>query len=314
MSTARTALPTMSDRVGILYLEHAKIHANDTCMVATTTEQTVRIPTATLTAIFLGPGTSITHAAASIAADDAVTITWSGAGAVRAYSTITPLAVRADLFHRQVTVWSDRQQRLAAARRLYALRFPDTDESSAMTMAELRAAEGRRVRDIYRARAADYNIHWPGRTTNWDHSDDLNKAVTTAYQALYGAALAVIQALGMHPALGFIHTGKQHAFAYDLADLHKTTTGLITALETYVESPTNIEQATRTAMNRAMRQCRILPAMIRDLHEAIGAPPATVDELTADDLELFDLRGHLPARINYGPADDPTMPSESSPF
>ncbi len=100
----------------------------------------------------------------------------------------------------------------------------------------------RRVRDICRARAADCNIPWLGRTTNWDRSDDLNKAITTAYQALYGAALAVIQAVGLHPALGFVHTGKQHAFAYDLADLHKTTTGLITALETYVESPTNIEQ------------------------------------------------------------------------
>lgn len=77
-------------RVGILYLEHAKIHTHDKCVVATTVKYTVRIPAATLTTIFLGPGTSITHAAASIAGDDAVTITSVGSGVVRAYSTAVP--------------------------------------------------------------------------------------------------------------------------------------------------------------------------------------------------------------------------------
>jgi CRISPR-associated protein Cas1 len=249
----------------------------------------------------------------TIAADDAVTLIWVGSGAVRAYSTITPLAVRADLIHRQVSVWADRQQRLAAARRLYKLRFPD-DECSAMTMAELRAAEGRRVRETYRDQAAAYNVRWTGRNTSWECCDDLNKAITTAYQALYGAALAVIQALGLHPALGFIHTGKQHALAYDLADLHKTSIGLTVALETFTQSPTNIEQATRAAMNRTMRRQKLLSAMISDLHQTIGVPPATIDQITADELELFDLRGNLPARTNYSPHNGHPTTTEQIPF
>lgn len=58
MSTARTAVPTISDRMGILYLDHAKIHTHENCVAATLSECTLRIPTATLTALFLGPGTS----------------------------------------------------------------------------------------------------------------------------------------------------------------------------------------------------------------------------------------------------------------
>lgn len=309
MPAARTHLPTAADRVGVLHLEHAKIHTRNNCVVATTSDTSLLIPTATLTAIFLGPGTSLTHSAAAIIADDAVTVVWVGSGVVRSYSTINPLAVRADLFHAQVAAWADRQQRLATARRLYSLRFPD-DQPATMTMAELRAAEGRRVRDLYRSRAADHNVTWVRRDTDWDRCDDLNKAITTAYQALYGAALAVIQALGLHPGLGFIHTGKQHAFAYDLADLYKSTIGLNVALATYAEKPTNIEKATRTTMNRALRQDKILPAMIADVHTVIDAPPTTVEEITADELELFDLRGNVPARRNY----DHQIQQEPTPF
>jgi hypothetical protein len=66
-----------------------------------------------------------------------------------------------------------------------------------------------------------------------------------------------------------------------------------------MESPANVERAARTKVNRVLRQHHILPAMIEDLHEAIGAPPTTVDQITADELELFDLRGDLPAHRNH---------------
>jgi CRISPR-associated protein Cas1 len=167
-TTTRSAVPIMSNQVGILYLDHAKIDTHGSCVVATTSDSTLSIPTATLTALFLGPGTSISHSAISIAAADAVTTVWRDADGVRAYSAITPLAVRADLFHQQVNVWSNRQQRLAAARRLYRMRFLDDADTSTLTMAELRAAEGRRVRDIYRTRADEYATTRIRRDTDRD--------------------------------------------------------------------------------------------------------------------------------------------------
>lgn len=90
-ATARTALPTSSDRIGILFLEHAKVYTRGSQVVAATAEATLMLPTAALTALFLGPGTSITHNAVKIIADDTMTIVWTGIEGVRAYSTITPL-------------------------------------------------------------------------------------------------------------------------------------------------------------------------------------------------------------------------------
>lgn len=288
----------MSARVGILTLERARISVEDATVIASAAGSVLAIPSHTLTAMFLGPGTTITHQAAVALADSGVTLIWTGSGAVRAYSAITPLAVRADLFHRQVEAWSDRMQRLRVARTLYGLRFPDAADCTGMTMRQLRAAEGRRVRDRYRDVAGANGLTWIRRDTDWDRSDDLNRAITTAYQALYGAALAAIQALGLHPGLGFIHTGKLQAFVYDIADLYKTEMGLATAVHGYLEDSGNVERCVRAHMNREMAAKKILPEMIRSIHQLFGCA-AEVTDLNADDLELFDLRGDVPARRNH---------------
>ena len=298
-TTPRTSLPTLSRRLGVLTLEHARLTIEGESVVAHTGDGVLAIPVETLTAVFLGPGTSVTQQVAVRFADAGTTLVWTGSGAVRAYGAVTPLAVQAHLLHRQVTLWADRRQRLAVARRMYALRFPD-DDSSRWTMHELRAAEGRRVRDRYRQVAATNGIAWKVRDTDWDRSDDLNRAITTAYQALYGAALAVILALGLHPALGFIHTGKAQSLVYDIADLHKTGMGLETAVAAYLDSRGSVERATRAAMNRQMHAHRVLPSMIAAVHALLGAEAVTVEDLTRDDLQLFDLRGDVPAGRNYG--------------
>ncbi len=303
--TPRIHLPTASARIGILTLERARIAVEGGTVVAHTGDVVLALPTHTLTALFLGPGTTLTHRAAADLADAGVTVVWTGSGAVRAYSTVTPLAVRAQLLHRQVSAWADRQQRLTVARRLYALRFPDDAAAQLLTMEELRSAEGRRVRDRYRDAAAEHGLTWVRRDTDWDRSDDLNRAITTAYQALYGAALAAIQALGLHPGLGFIHTGNAHAFSYDIADLHKTELGLDTAVAAYLNTaPGGVERATRRAMNHAMAQNHTVAAMIGALHRLFAGEDADVFNLTVDDLELFDLRGNVPANTNYADTVD----------
>lgn len=38
---------------------------------------------------------------------------------------------------------------------------------------------------------------------------------------LYAVCQAAIVSLGYSPALGFVHTGKQLSFVYDIADLYK---------------------------------------------------------------------------------------------
>jgi CRISPR-associated protein Cas1 len=302
--TPRSALPTISRRLGVLTLERARLTVEGSSVVAHTAGEVLSIPVETLSAVFLGPGTSLTQKVAVRFADAGTVLVWAGSGVVRAYGSVTPLAVQSHLLHRQVEAWADRRQRLSVARRMYGIRFPD-DDTSSWTMGEIRAAEGRRVRDRYREVTAAQGIKWKGRTADWDISDDLNRAITTAYQALYGVALGAILALGLHPGLGFIHTGNSQSLVYDIADLHKTGMGLDTAVAAYLDSSGDVERATRSAMNKQMRSSGVLPSMISAVHRLLGDEEVTVDDLTRDDLQLFDLRGDLPAGINYGEGEIP---------
>jgi CRISPR-associated protein Cas1 len=297
--TPRIALPTAARRLGVLSLEHARLTVEGNSVVAHIDGEVLSIPVETLSAIFLGPGTSVTQRVAVKTADAGTTLVWTGSGVVRSYGSVTPLAVQSHLLHKQVESWADPRQRLGVARRMYAMRFPG-DNTSRWTMAQLRAAEGRRVRDRYREVAAAVGISWTKRETDWDRSDDLNRAITASYQALYGAALGAILALGLHPGLGFIHTGQLQSLVYDIADLHKTGMGLDTAFQAYRHSTGDVERDTRAAMNRAMCDRGVISAMIAALHEVLDAGDVSVEALTRDDLQLFDLRGNLPAGQNYG--------------
>ena len=53
-------------------------------------------------------------------------------------------------------------------------------------------------------------------------ADPVNRALSAANSCLYGICHAGILSMGYSPALGFIHTGKQLSFVYDIADLYKT--------------------------------------------------------------------------------------------
>ena len=261
-TTPRLSLPRAADRIGLLCFEHTKIHQRHNTLIASTADTHYEIPTAQLTAILAGPGTSITHAAATLLADNAVTLCWTGSGAIRSYATITPLATQADLLHRQIECWSDPQRRLNGAITAYQRRFPD-EAQLPQSLSELRAAEGRRVKQLYQQHASHYDIPWTRRIAQWDLADPLNRAITAAYHCFYGAAANIINALGCHHALGFIHTGKRDAYVYDIADPHKLHVGLPIAFNIATNGGT--EHAVRSAINNALRKHRTLAKMVDDI-------------------------------------------------
>lgn len=49
----------------------------------------------------------------------------------------------------------------------------------------------------------------------------VNQALSAAHACLYGLVHSVIVALGCAAGLGFIHTGHERSFVYDIADLYK---------------------------------------------------------------------------------------------
>ncbi|KJR10506.1 type I-E CRISPR-associated endonuclease Cas1e [Gordonia sihwensis] len=295
-TTPRLSLPRVSDRIGILVFEHARIRRAGNTITAQTSDGTYTVPIATLTAILAGPGTSITHDAATLIADCGVTVCWTGSGGIRAYSTITPLAVSADLLHHHIHAWADPDQRLAAAYRAYRLRFDD--DTAGLNIVELRALEGRRMKTAYQQAADRYGITWTRRVAQWEDADPVNRAITAAYHGLYGAAANVIAALGCHPSLGFIHTGKRDAFVYDLADIYKPTIGLDIAFSHAADLIP--EKAIRTALNQTLRENHLLALMVRHLYTIVGVTEPDAEVIYLDDLSLYDPDlGQVPARKNW---------------
>lgn len=57
---------------------------------------------------------------------------------------------------------------------------------------------------------------------DFENSNVVNKALSAANVALYGVVHSVIVAIGMSPGLGFVHTGHDLSFVYDIADLYKS--------------------------------------------------------------------------------------------
>lgn len=64
------ALPTISDRMTFIYLEHCKVSRENGAVTATDLDGTVYIPAAAITVLLLGPGTLFpTYAGVILAVD-----------------------------------------------------------------------------------------------------------------------------------------------------------------------------------------------------------------------------------------------------
>jgi CRISPR-associated protein Cas1 len=182
--------------------------------------------------------------------------------------------------------------RLAVAREMYAMRFPDEDVSG-LTMRQLRGHEGIRVRRIYREQSERTGVTWrrreyrPGDAEN---SDTVNAALTAAHQCLYGMVHAVIVALGCTPGLGFVHTGHVRSFVFDVADLYKAEITIPIAFDVAAAGPSDVEAETRHAVRDAVVDGSILSRCARDIRRLLlpGDPNTHESEVWADVVELWD--------------------------
>ena len=63
MTTTLRDLPKIRDSLSYAYVDHARLEKEDVAVVAVDAGGATHLPCAALAAIFLGPGTSVTHAA-----------------------------------------------------------------------------------------------------------------------------------------------------------------------------------------------------------------------------------------------------------
>ncbi|MGD3109454.1 type I-E CRISPR-associated endonuclease Cas1e [Streptomyces sp. YGL11-2] len=305
-------LPRIADSLSFLYLDKVRIVQDDTgvCAQIQTDENrtdTVYIPTAALTCLLLGPGVSITTRALSTLARHGTSVVCTGAGGVRTYAGILPDSLTTHWLEQQVTAWSDPHQRLATATRMYEMRFGDDTVPDGTTLAQLRGMEGQRMKALYKLLAQQHGIGRFRRNYHpdqWHQQDPVNLALSAANTCLYGIIHAALLALGCSPALGFVHTGKQHAFVYDIADLYKAETTLPVAFS--LHQSTNPEKEARRKFREELRLIRLLPRVIRDI-QSLLTPGAVTDDDRPErhDVQLVHLwdpkAGVLPAGVNYAP-------------
>lgn len=226
-------LPKLKDSISYLYIEHAIIEQNDTAVVAIKKEGKIPIPIAAMTCLLLGPGTRVTHAAIRALCDNGCMAIWCGENATRFYAAGIGETRSAKNLLKQAGACMDQDKHLEVAKRMYQIRFSKM-KTDGMTLQQLRGMEGIRVRKAYELAAKTTGIVWKKRSyksTDWDAADPINQALSEANALLYGLCHAAIVSLGYSAGLGFIHTGKQLSFVYDVADLYKAETTIPVAFE-----------------------------------------------------------------------------------
>lgn len=265
-------LPKLRDRLSYLYLEHCRVDRHQYAIAVHDADGETHVPAASLALLLLGPGVNMTHAAIMALADNGCLAAWCGEHGVRFYAAgVGGVRSTAPLL-RQAQLVSDSSGRLEVARRMYIARFEEPPPAGA-TIEQLRGWEGRRVRDAYARAARTAGIHWAGRNydrTDWDAADPPNRALTSANACLYGVCQAAIMALGLSPALGFIHTGTQLSFVYDVADLYKTAIAVPAAFLCASEGLTDLERRTRLACRDAFHEMNLLGRLAEDIPRVLG--------------------------------------------
>lgn len=132
-------LVRLQDRITFIYVERATIGRDDNAITLTDERGVVHVPAATLGALLLGPGTRVTHQAMLLMADSGSTTVWVGEHGVRYYAHGRPLGRTSRLLDAQARAVSSKIERIAVAREMYAMRFPDEDVSQCSNAATTRA-------------------------------------------------------------------------------------------------------------------------------------------------------------------------------
>jgi len=300
-------LPQIKERISFLYLERAVINRDDSAITVTDSRGVVHVPAASLGVILLGPGTKITHRAVELIGNTGASIVWVGEQGVRYYAHGRPLTHSSKLLIAQAALVSNVRSRAAVARRMYSMRFPNEDVSN-MSLQQLRGREGARIRAVYRKFSKKSGVQWTGREYNpddFESSSPVNQALSAAHACLYGVVHSVIVAIGCSPGLGFIHSGHERSFVYDIADLYKADITIPIAFEIAAkhEELSDIGSSTRRAVRDAINDGRILAQAVKDIRDLLMEEAE--DEINLDIVELWDDKnGFVKSGVAYGRCEE----------
>ena len=274
-------LPKLRDSLSYLYVEHAILDKKQQAIEFVKKNGRTLIPTANLSLLMLGPGTSITHAAISTLARNGTSILWTGQEATRFYAGGTGETRKAARLLHQAELVSDPVKRQQVVLNMYRYRF-DYDLPFDLTLPQIRGKEGVRVRQAYAQASKKYGVKWNGRKydrNNWRSGDPVNRALSAANALLNGLCHAAIVSGGYSPDLGFIHTGKQLSFVYDIADLYKADITIPIAFRTVAQSTEKVESRIRAACRQKFKEEKLLQRILPDIDTLFALPTIAVQAI-----------------------------------
>jgi CRISPR-associated protein Cas1 len=273
-------LPKLRDGLSYLYLEHGRIEQKHKAVELVDKQGRTMIPAAALAVLMLGPGTSITHAAVKALSDNGCLIVWVGEDGTRCYAQGGGETRKAYHLLEQAELARDPIKRLEVVMRMYRYRFADK-LLPGLSLEQIRGLEGVRVRQAYARASKASGVPWHGRRydrRNWNSGDPVNRALSAANALLNGLCHAAIVSGGYSPALGFIHTGKQLSFVYDIADLYKVRVTIPVAFQVVAESTQNVHGRVRQACRDAFKEYQLLKRILPDIENLLDL---SSDVLTA---------------------------------
>lgn len=290
-------LPKLRDSMSYVYVDQAIIERDVNAIKILKEEGRAQLPATGLAVMLLGPGTSITHAAVKLLTESGCSLVWVGEDGTRCYAQGQGETRKGYRLIRQATMVSDPAMREAVVRRMYEYRFNE-DVPADATLQQIRGMEGARMRSVYAFQARRYGVPWEGRNYdrgNWGASDPVNRALSAANALLNGLCHAAIVSGGYSPGLGFIHTGKQLSFVYDIADLYKTEITIPIAFAEAGQGSDKLESRVRRRCRERFKEVKLLERILPDIDRLLD-----VVEDTAEAAADYDADQALP-----GPYWDP---------
>lgn len=252
------------DRVPYLMLDRGALRVDGHSFLFLKDENTLEIPGSLFSCLLLGPGTSITHEAVKLAAENEILILWVGEGCTRLYAASHYRQNPVRLVH-QASLHTNILQRIQAAQRLYSLMFEEPMPPS-YTIEKLRGIEGARVRSVYAELANRYSLEWTAR----GEKTTVNECISIATSCLYAISEVAILACGYSPAIGIIHSGDPRSMVYDLADTEKFKTVVPLAFQVAKTNPSNPNVVIRHACRDLFVKERLVERLFANLTHVLG--------------------------------------------
>lgn len=269
-----TARIPHADRHGLVWLDRGRLEVEDGCLRFATAGGVLRagdyqLPHQSVSAVLLGPGSSVTHDALRLLARHGCCLVAVGDGGVRVY-TAPPIGPDTSaLARRQVDLWAGKMSRLEVARRMFAMRFDEIVRTRDIEV--LRGMEGARIKRCYEAMAQKHGVPWRGRRydrSNPEAADLPNQALNHAAVAMQAAAAIPVAVTGTIPQLGFVHEDSGQSFVLDIADIRRHDVVLDIAFGAAREAANGRESVDRIVRRRAAETFR-RRAVVPDLIDAI---------------------------------------------